>query len=444
MSDIVLIYPYFRTHARDEMLFHPLGTAQLAAVLRRAGLSTRVIDCTFRQMEDVVAEVRDANPRIVGMYVMVSMSDNAMALVRGLRDIMPGTLLVCGGPLPTLQPARFAHEFDLVFRGEAVHSFPRFCQHYLTASLSPTDLSNVCRNAHAFPGIYAERNGMTFHSPPKSLDEPALRGLAMPDRSDYRHPDYQRFWTEKESVARASIMTSYGCPYDCDFCSKPIFGSSFRRRHIDRIVQEILDIKRWGYNGLWIGDDCFTLDMDHVRGFCERLVCDELAMNWTCLSRTNEIGADDVELMRKAGCQKLYFGLESGSDEVLSLMNKKATVAAAEETLRIFASAGIETAGFFMVGYPGETYETIERTFAWALSLPLDEISFTVPYPLPGTGLFDRVCGVQSDADWRYENENRFVYKSEFDEEYLKKRIDETCAQFAADRTTVARSGRTV
>jgi len=243
---------------------------------------------------------------------------------------------------------------------------------------------------------------------------------------------------KQEGFTLASIMTSFGCPYNCDFCSKPVFGNSLRRRSIDHIIEEIRDIHRWGYTGLWIGDDCFTFDMERVRAFCRRLIVEKLGTKWTCLSRADRMTAQDVQLMREAGCQIVYFGLESGSNETLKLMNKKTTVEIAEQTVQLFSRSGIRTAGFFMVGYPGETYETIETTFSWALSLPLDEISFTVPYPLPGAGLFDKVCDVVADADWRCENENRFFYRSEFDEEYLKRRIEETYAEFDSARNTVS------
>jgi len=94
MPDIVLIYPHFRTHVRDEILFHPLGIAQLTALLRRSGLNTLVVDCTFRQWDEVVAEVQDARPRIVGIYVMISLSGNAVNLARELRQLLPGTLRI--------------------------------------------------------------------------------------------------------------------------------------------------------------------------------------------------------------------------------------------------------------------------------------------------------------------------------------------------------------
>lgn len=141
---------------------------------------------------------------------------------------------------------------------------------------------------------------------------------------------------------------------------------------------------------------------------------------------------EDVQLMRDAGCNKVFFGLESGSNAVLKLMNKHTTIQAAEHMLHLFSRCGIKAAGFFMVGYPGETYETIEATLSWALTLPLDEISFTIPFPLPDTPLFQKICCIQMDADWSYENENRMIYQSEFDEEYLHKRIDETYDKFAS------------
>ena len=441
MSDVALIYPYFRTRARDEMLFNPLGIAQLAALLRRQALDVLVVDCTFCQKDDVLARVVEARPKIVGIYVMVSMSDNAMGMAKTLRQRLPDAILVSGGPLPTLRPERFARDFDVVFRGEAADAFPRFCADYLGDSPSKSALTGLCENAHMYPGLYYKfpYDGPIFASDPQRLDETGLNRLPLPDRSDYHHDSYQQSWTHKQMFPISSIMTSYGCPCSCDFCSKPIFGNWFRRRDTGQIVQEVRDIKRWGYSGLWIGDDCFTLDMTHVRDFCTRLIREELEMKWTCLSRTDTISAEDVELMREAGCEKVYFGLESGSDEVLKLMKKDTTVEGAERTVKLFSQSGIKTAGFFIVGYPGETYETIERTFAWALSLPLDEISFTVPYPLPGTGLFEKVQGVKADADWQCENENRFVYQSAFDQDYLKRRIQEIYAKFEPNRKVVAR-----
>ncbi|HVN71781.1 MAG TPA: radical SAM protein [Desulfomonilia bacterium] len=429
MSEIALIYPYTYSHARNAMLFHPLGIAQLSAILRHEGMETSVLDLTFRSHEDALNELERTRPSIIGIYAMLTMVAGALDLASKLRKLHPDSLLVCGGPMPTLRPEQFTRSFDVIFRGESVFSFPRFCRDYLSLKI----LSGVLQHHARYPGIYARSplTGDVIQTPAQATDQYDLDRLPVPYRQDYDHKSYQLFWKERGCFTQASIMTTYGCPHDCDFCAKPIFGNNYRRRNIDSIVDEVKDIRSLGYEGLWIADDCFTLDLDHVRAFCRRLIRENLRMMWSCLSRTDPIAQDDVKLMKQAGCSKVFFGLESGSDEVLKLMNKHTTTAAAEKMINLFSRCGIETSGFFIVGYPGETSKSIESTFAWSLKLPLNEISFTIPFPLPGTRLYKKVYGIKADADWNYENENRLIYRSEFDEGYLKRRIEETYEQFA-------------
>jgi anaerobic magnesium-protoporphyrin IX monomethyl ester cyclase len=112
-------------------------------------------------------------------------------------------------------------------------------------------------------------------------------------------------------------------------------------------------------------------------------------------------------------------------------MNKRVTVEDGIRTVHLYREAGIETAGFFIVGYPGETAASIEETFKLALTLPLDEISFSVPFPLPGSALFARLGGPDDGVDWDEENEVTFVYESEFDADWLRRRIAETMQAFA-------------
>jgi len=115
-------------------------------------------------------------------------------------------------------------------------------------------------------------------------------------------------------------------------------------------------------------------------------------------------------------------------------MKKGITVRESEQAVRLFNSAGIKTAGFFMAGYPGETVERVEETLSLALELPLDEISISVPYPLAGSKFFERVSGIDYLDDWEFENEIKFLYRSDFDNGYLEKRVGETLAKFNEKR----------
>jgi len=144
--------------------------------------------------------------------------------------------------------------------------------------------------------------------------------------------------------------------------------------------------------------------------------------------------------MHRAGCVKVYLGLESGDDETLRLMNKNTTVETGVRAVHRLYREGVKCGAFFIVGYPGETQDSIEKTFNLALALPLDEISFNVPFPLPGSALHERVIGLDTNSDWDEENEIKFVFHSEFNQLWFKERIASTMRSFDIAKS-VNRSG---
>jgi anaerobic magnesium-protoporphyrin IX monomethyl ester cyclase len=255
----------------------------------------------------------------------------------------------------------------------------------------------------------------------------------LPDRSDFDHAAYQEAWLRATGQKVTSIIVTLGCPFGCDFCSKPVFGSAVRRRSYDAVFAEIGQLRDLGYDGLWIADDTFTLSRPHLEEFCRRMVERQAAgggMSWTCLSRVDGMDAATARVMSEAGCRRVYLGLESGSQATLDLMRKQVTVEEGIRAVHLYREAGIEVAGFFIVGYPGESVSSIEETFRLALTLPLDEISFNVPYPLPGSRLFERLGGPDEGRDWERENEVTFVYPSKIDQSWLRRRIGETVQTF--------------
>ena len=277
---------------------------------------------------------------------------------------------------------------------------------------------------------YSSRiHDLFINNPTVHYKEKDIQSFPLPDRSDFDHATYQKVWLQKDGTKTTSIMTTLGCPFDCDFCSRPVFGNSFRRRNLDAVFEEIDQILRLGYDSLWIADDNFTLNLTFLKDFCQRMAGRKI--EWSCLSRVTGITEEIARLMKEAGCRRVYLGLETGSPATLQLMNKRATLEEGINAVHQFRKAGIETAAFFIVGYPMETISSIEATFELALTLPLDEISFNVPYPLPGSRLFDRVSGIDENKDWNKENEVTFVYSSEFDERWLRRRIGQTMQAFA-------------
>jgi anaerobic magnesium-protoporphyrin IX monomethyl ester cyclase len=426
MPKVALIFPYFRTKSSTEMLFPPLGAASLLAQLSQRHLETRIFDCTFQTFSRVLKDLIAYRPDIVGISSMILLSKNTFRFAELVRERLPEALLVVGGPMPTLYPERYAGPFDLVFRGEADLSFPDFCQDYFSQQVGRKTLYQL--DLTRYPGMYARSLDLVVENPIIHYSTREIQNFPIPDRSGFDHASYQNAWLEKNGTRTTSLMVTLGCPFDCDFCSRPVFGHVYRKRNLDVVFEEIRQIKQLGYDQLWIADDNFTLNFSLLRTFCERML--GMGMKWSCLSRSTGITPEIAHLMKEAGCQRVYLGLESGSDETLRLMNKKATLEDGITAVQHFRQAGVDVAAFFIVGYPGETPAYIEQTFKLALSLPLNEISFNVPFPLPGSALFDRVSGIDPSKDWSQENDVTFVYASEFDPQWLKRRIQQTMRKF--------------
>ena len=426
MPRVALVFPYFRTRAATELLFPPLGVATLAGQLRRLGVETRVFDCTFGTLEQLRNDLGSYRPDIVGISSMVSLTRTTFAVAEMVKASLPHSLLVAGGPMPTVFPKRYAADFDVVFRGEADLSFPRFCLDYLAKGASALTMGELPLGA--YDGLFVPNHGLKIDNPTTHHAAAELASFPPPDRSDFDHAAYQDAWFQATGSKVTSIIVTLGCPFGCDFCSKPIFGNVVRRRDLDAVFTEIEQLRALGYDGLWIADDTFTLNQPYLEEFCRRMA--DRAMTWSCLSRADRIDARTIRLMREAGCRRVYLGLESGSQATLALMNKQVTLEDGMRAVHLYREGGIEVAGFFIVGYPGETISSIEETFKLALTLPLDEISFNVPYPLPGSKLFARLGGPDDGTDWTHENEVTFVYASEIDETWLRRRIDETMRAF--------------
>jgi len=431
-TGVTLIWPYFRGRDPVEKLFPPLGIACLASQLRELGIPVTIIDCTFGEFGTVVERTAASRPAIVGISIMVTMSRNAFDLLGALRERLPDTLFVAGGPLPTVLPARFGDTFDAVFCGEGDVTFPAFCRDYLSRGSTPRDMAAL--DPASYPGLYISSGGRVRSSPPVHQPSAVLDRLPLPDRSAFDHHRYQAAMEKTTGLKQTTLMVTRGCPFSCDFCSKPVWGDLFRKPPLERVFREIAEIRSLGYTSLWIADDCFTLDPAYLAAFCRGMIRRDVPVGWTCLSRVDRLTPALAGLMKRAGCFRVYLGLESGSNETLRLMNKKVTVEQGIRAVRLFSRAGIGTAGFFMVGYPGETRESIEQTFDLALALPLDEAWFTIPLPLPGTPLFARVADPGTWEDWEIANQVKFVYPSGFDEQWLGRRIHETMDTFRKNR----------
>jgi len=412
MTTVTLVYPYFHP-SNDNSIFRfpPLGLGYIAAHLKNKGISVELVDCTFLSFKDAMERIRNSHPRIIGLQVMFSMKEKALQMVELLRKDCE--LLVAGGPLPTSNPEEFLQSFDVVGLGEGEETMLDIVQ----AVQDGKPLKQV-------KGIAYKDNGKTIFTAPRNfinnLDE-----IPFPAREMYDNQAYKTYYSRNFGYTTTSIMTSRGCPFQCDFCSRPVFGNRFRSRTPKNIAEEVQQVHDLGYDRVWFADDCFTLGRKRFLDICHELIRRRITIGWECLSRVDTIDEEVAEKMRRAGCVRVFFGIESGNDTVLKLMNKQITIKQAEHAVNNCKEVGIQVGAFFILGYPGETDKTVLDTVDFASSLPLDYLSFTFPYPIPGTPLYERVKNSMIMEEWTEPDnihliKHKLLYQSPISESKLK------------------------
>ncbi len=188
------------------------------------------------------------------------------------------------------------------------------------------------------------------------------------------------------------IVTSRGCPAACTYCIKHVsyqFGT--RLRSPELLVEEMWQLKELGIHNIHMYADLFTVNRDQVVNLCKLMIEEDIQIRWTCNSRVDYVDQEMLDLMGKAGCWLISWGIESGNEQILRHARKGAYPDKAERALRWAKEAGIKNWGYFIIGLPGETEETIRQTIDFSKKLPLDIALFHVAAPYPGTPFFFEV-----------------------------------------------------
>lgn len=393
MSKVLLIYPYFRP-PRDRSVFRfpPLGISYLASSLIAAGHDVQVLDCTFMRKPDAFQQAMEAKAEVVGIYCMVTMQEDCLWFARQLRPT--ARLLMVGGPLPTCDPLAFVDDFDVVVRGEGEATVVELLQAYLSSG----DYEQVAGITMRQVDADCNKVQDTVSTPDRSFNR-ELDRLPFPARQLLPNQDYIQFGKKKYGYSITTVMSTRGCPYQCEFCSNIIFGGSYRERSAANVVDEVEQALAAGYDRISFADDVFTMRQKRVLEICDEIHARDLHFNWECLARVDSIDAATYVEMYNAGCRRVYFGIESGDDSILKLMNKKITTEEARHAVIAAHRAGLEVGAFFILFYPGETDQTVLNTLHFTTTLPVDYLGLTMPYPLPGTALYERVRS-QIKRDW--------------------------------------------
>ncbi|MFH1539126.1 MAG: radical SAM protein [bacterium] len=371
-------------------LVPPIGLGYLASSLRKSGHEPRLLDCararmSLRQFQKAVAEWQ---PDVVGFHTFSCDVRSVAESARAARAAQPDAVIVVGGAHPTgVREKLFDHvpDADYGFVGEAEDSFARFVES-LPSGRPDLDV----------PGLIFKLDGavrcnrQSFTDDLSSLEFPAWD---MMPPADYPGSPMGIFFRRSPV---APMVATRGCPCACTFCTgRLLHGKTVRRRTAQNIAEEMeLLVKNFGVREVHFLDDNFSSSREFVLEVCEEVSARFPGLAWCCPNglRLDTLDRELLLAMKRAGCYSISVGVESGSAEILRRMKKGLTKEKTEEKVALIKEAGLDACGFFILGFPGETEQTIEETISFALSLPLDRASFFNFLPLPGATVTEELA----------------------------------------------------
>ena len=394
---ILLVKPYnLSDHIQPS-----LGLGYLATAVRKDH-DVRILDCIKEKIDidKLSGRIRRYDPDVIGFqcytFDLKFVND---ALIAAKRT-KPEVITIVGGPHPSALPDEmmrlFSKSLDYAFIGEAEIGLPKL----LNA------LEHGRKTFRDIPGLVWREGEEVHKNAPSLVDD--LDSLGMP-AWDLIHPEKypeSQHGAFFKNFPIAPIMVTRGCPFPCTFCAgKVVSGRKIRKRSIQNVLDEIVRLnKDFGIKEFHIIDDNFTMDTKFAKDLLRRLKDLELGMSWAVPNgvRMDTLDEELLKLMKETGLYLISLGIESSSARVLRNMKKGLTIAKIRECVKRINDAGIDVAGFFIVGYPGETVSSILKTIRLSTELKLVRANFFTYLPFPGSESYTllKASGQLEGIDW--------------------------------------------
>ncbi|MBM4043902.1 MAG: radical SAM protein [Planctomycetes bacterium] len=357
----------------------PVGLCSLAAVLEQEGVDVTILDGEAKGLTEAgtVSEVCRQKPTLVGITSTTVAFGRALRLAQQTKRALPSVPIVIGGAHVTANPeSTLAHDcfdFGVLREGEVTL---RELTHALADGHDAREVDGlVFRDG---PGLHVTRP-RAYIRDLDTLPLPAYHLLG--DLNRYLPP---LGCCKREPVV--SLVTSRGCPYQCIFCDRSVFGNHYRANSAEYVIAEIEHaVRAYGAREIAFLDDTFSVDRRRVKRICDLISEKRLDITWTCMTRADVVTKDLLQAMRRSGCWQVSIGVESGSQCVLDFIAKGTTIEEIRNAAIWAAETGISVKGFFMLGNPTETKATLADTLAFAKSLPLTDVVATIATPMPGS-----------------------------------------------------------
>lgn len=430
MSDIVLgqsTYLRFDPKLWEAMQpYPPLGTMYAASYLRERGYDVAIFDAMLAESEAAWGEALDREEaRFAVIYedafnylskmCLLRMREAAFSMIRMARE--RGCTVIAAGPDATDHADKYLAEgADFVVIGEGEVTLGELLNRLTGCSAAA--YRTIKGLAFAEEGAPNGASGLgRVHYTPRRPDIEDVDALPFPAWDLIDVARYKEIWYQRHGRYSMTMVTTRGCPFHCNWCAKPIWGQHYSARSPENVAAELRWLQEtYQPDHVWFVDDIMGLEAGWMARFAELVEAEGLQVPFKCLNRPDLLLRDgEVEALRRAGCEIVWLGAESGAQKVLDAMEKGTRVEQIYEVTDRLHAAGIQAGFFLQFGYPGETRADIERTLRMVRECRPDDIGISVSYPLPGTTFHARVEDQMEDQEnWRDSEDLAMLYRGPF------------------------------
>jgi len=381
-----------------------LGLGYLAAVAEQEGHECRIFDFGLRPQRPIAEDVQEVmafRPDLVSFTSMTTSYASVETTAAMLKESL-GVTTIIGGPHATTLPHLTLENphLDFLIYGEGEEVFRDFIR-ALAAGRS---------NWGEYVGLWYKEAGKVIPGGERSLIED-LDALPYPARHLFELGKYPLYAPNGEPML--TVLSSRGCPYNCSFCFKGIVGRTYRQRSPQNIADELQHIlDRYGVRNFYFIDDLFTIDVRRLDKILDHLLERDMDIRWRCLARVDRVTPELLQKMYKAGCRQVHYGIESGNEEVLKRTAKHIKLSQVRDAVKWTEDAGIHSKGYFILGLPGDTVETMEETIEFAAGLDLSEAMFSIATPMPGTQLWNELVAKRPETQYNADFTKSYYYNS--------------------------------
>lgn len=370
--------PLSKKAAEKLGIFPSLALASLAAWIRQNGFAVNLIDLHVENVypKNAASRVRDYDPHIVALTSKTLGWPAVIEIAQMVREACPNAVIVVGGPQMSIYPEESLSWdcFDIAVVGDGEETLLDICEHVHSGS-DYRDILGTCVRLPTGDVI-------------KNLPRPLSKDINKYPMAAWDLLPVESYHCLTLLKPFATMVTTRGCPWHCGYCSQ-VYSEKLRFRDVGLVAEEMEYLeKNYGVREIVFFDETFTIGKKRMRRFAEEVQRRNLSVKFNIRARVDTIDRDVVRMLKGAGLRSIHMGVEAGSDRVLKIMNKQITRAQTENAFRICREEGVDTRGYFMIGYYDAVPQDVEDTIEFASSLGLDWASFSVATALPATDLY--------------------------------------------------------